>query len=448
MPYFSEHTNERLASRFPRRRAAVALLALFALAIAIALPGNSARRPLTAHEAFVARTAVEMQRRGEYVVPYFNSELRIQKPPLSYWFQMLASRARGEAQLAPQDEFNARLPSIVLGAATVVLTACLGWIVFDSWLIGILGGLLFATNMAFLEWARSAQPEMAYGFGCALFLVATAWARRAALEGRGTWPAALCAWTAVAIAILIKGPIIPVLLIAGAAFGMRKRAGGPGFLRTLHAPAGVAWMLALVVPYFALVAQRVPGALEYWRAQMFDRAGGLEAAWWQPVELFYVGQALESWMPWSVLLLLVPIWLWRWRGKERRGELDPASQARLRGARFLGWCAVVPCIALSFSAGRKGYYLLPMIPVMAQLMAWIVAEIFRAARERPASARALTRGLQAHALFFAALAIGLIFLVSSRRQRLGLEHEAWVGVGSALAIAACLAIAGFVASRR
>jgi 4-amino-4-deoxy-L-arabinose transferase-like glycosyltransferase len=35
-------------------------------------------------EAFFARTAVEMQQRHEWVVPYFNDELFAHKPPFMY----------------------------------------------------------------------------------------------------------------------------------------------------------------------------------------------------------------------------------------------------------------------------------------------------------------------------------------------------------------------------
>ncbi len=422
---------------------------MFALALAIALPGNGVRRPLDAHESFVARTAVEMERRGDFIVPYFDEQQRLQKPPLSYWFAIFSGHLCGNDASTPQTEFSARLPSIVLGASTAVLVLALGWIVFDSLLIALLAAILFATNSAYLVWSRSAQPEMAYTFSCTLFLLAAAWARREALAGRGSRRAATCAWAAVALAVMAKGPILPVLLLVAVAIALRKRTGGPGFLRTLHVPSGLLLLLALVLPYFALVVQRVPGALEFWRAQMFDRTGGLGTAWWKPLELYYVGQVIGLWMPWSLLMLLLPIWFWRTRRAGHRLELDALSIERFAGARFLGWCALVPCVALSFSAGRKGYYLLPTFPIWSLLLAWAGMSAFQRAAEHPSAARRMARGLQAHAVLFAALALALIVLVMSRQHWIGVEGALLVGMTSLLGIALVLAALGFwTASRK
>jgi 4-amino-4-deoxy-L-arabinose transferase-like glycosyltransferase len=424
------------------RRALAWLVAIFVVAFAVALPGNGTRRPLDSHEVFVARTAVEMERRGDLVVPYFASHERLQKPPLSYWLAMLSAEACNESSEPAQSEFSARLPSIILGAATAVLVACLGWLVFDSLWIGAVGALLFATCNAYIDWSRSAQPEMVYTFCCALFVLAATAAQQRSLAGRGTWLAALGAWTAVALAILAKGPILPVALLAGAAIAMRRGAGGKGILRTLHVPAGILWMLALTLPYFAVVALRVPGAVEFWRSQMFDRTGGVSAAWWKPLELFYVGQALGNWMPWSLLLVLLPFASWRARRAARQGLLDPAAAARERGARFLGWIAVVPCVLLSFSAGRKGYYLLPTYPVVAALLAWTGVEAFAAMRER-----ALLRALRAQAALLASAVGGVLVLIALRRRWLELPTGEWLWVSALLALALCCAALAFLAAR-
>jgi 4-amino-4-deoxy-L-arabinose transferase-like glycosyltransferase len=390
---------------------------------------------LDAHEVFVARTAVEMERRGDYLVPYYDSRPRLQKPPLSYWMTVLADRTITN-EYAEQHEFHARAPSILLGAGTAAVIALLGWLVFDSLWIGVLASLFFATSHAFVDWSRSAQPEMAYTFGCALFVLGAAWARREAAAGRGTWGASLLAWTAMALAMLAKGPILPLALLVGAAIALRPRAGGRGLLRTLHVPAGLLWMLGLAAPFFLLVAWREPGAVEFWRAQMFDRTGGVSAAWWKPLEFFYVGQALGHWMPWSLVFLLLPWWLWRSRRAEGRGESTGSEAARASGARFLTWIAVVPCVMLSFSAGRKGYYLLPTFPAWAAAMAWAAVE---AVSSWTAAKRTRALRLQAATC---TLSLGVLCaLVLGRREGLRLEGVEWMGVSVGLALALALGIA-------
>jgi 4-amino-4-deoxy-L-arabinose transferase-like glycosyltransferase len=60
----------------------VLLAALVVLGIGVALPGSTTV-PLESHEIYVAQTAREMAARGDWLVPHFNGQPRLQKPPLS-----------------------------------------------------------------------------------------------------------------------------------------------------------------------------------------------------------------------------------------------------------------------------------------------------------------------------------------------------------------------------
>lgn len=60
-----------------------------------------------------------MRERGDYVIPYFNNHYRFDKPPLTYWFQILSYRVFGE------NDFAARFPSAV--AAALVAVLLLAW---------------------------------------------------------------------------------------------------------------------------------------------------------------------------------------------------------------------------------------------------------------------------------------------------------------------------------
>src|SRR5262245_41881499 len=59
-----------------------------------------------------AEASREMIERGNYVVPYFNNQLRLDKPPLTYWAQVASYRIFGET------DFGARFPSAIAAAAT------------------------------------------------------------------------------------------------------------------------------------------------------------------------------------------------------------------------------------------------------------------------------------------------------------------------------------------
>src|SRR5688572_1474649 len=60
-----------------------------------------------------ATAAFEMQEAGRWVVPTFNAELRVDKPPLLYWCQIAAYSLFGV------NEFAARLPSALAALGTM-----------------------------------------------------------------------------------------------------------------------------------------------------------------------------------------------------------------------------------------------------------------------------------------------------------------------------------------
>ncbi len=61
-----------------------------------------------------AEASREMIQRSDYVVPYFNNHLRLDKPPLTYWAQVASYHVFGET------DFAARFPSAVAAALVAV----------------------------------------------------------------------------------------------------------------------------------------------------------------------------------------------------------------------------------------------------------------------------------------------------------------------------------------
>ena len=66
-----------------------------------------------------AEASREMVERGDYIVPHFNNQLRLDKPPLAYWAQVASYRIFGE------NDFAARFPSAI--AAALVAMAIFAW---------------------------------------------------------------------------------------------------------------------------------------------------------------------------------------------------------------------------------------------------------------------------------------------------------------------------------
>src|SRR5947209_10520799 len=66
-----------------------------------------------------AEASREMIERGDYVVPHFNNQLRLDKPLLAYWAQVASYRIFGE------NDFDTRFRSAV--AAALVAMSVLAW---------------------------------------------------------------------------------------------------------------------------------------------------------------------------------------------------------------------------------------------------------------------------------------------------------------------------------
>ncbi len=66
-------------------------------------------------EAKNAECAREMLVNGDYIVPYFNGQLRTDKPPLHYFFMALSYQVFGVSA------FSARFFSAVFGALTIAI---------------------------------------------------------------------------------------------------------------------------------------------------------------------------------------------------------------------------------------------------------------------------------------------------------------------------------------
>src|SRR5262245_66478177 len=61
-----------------------------------------------------AEASREMIERGNYIVPYFDNQLRLDKPPLSYWAQVASYHIFGE------NDFAARFPSAIAAGLTAL----------------------------------------------------------------------------------------------------------------------------------------------------------------------------------------------------------------------------------------------------------------------------------------------------------------------------------------
>src|SRR6266481_3007897 len=100
-----------------------------------------------------AEASREMIERGAYIVPYFNNQLRLDKPPLTYWAQTVSYRVFGE------NDFAARLPSAIAAALTALVIFAWGMRLGGEKL-GWWAAIIFTLSLQTFVHAKAAVADM------------------------------------------------------------------------------------------------------------------------------------------------------------------------------------------------------------------------------------------------------------------------------------------------
>ncbi len=343
------------------------VVAVLALAISNAFFGI-ASLPLDSHEVFVVQTAQEMHDRASWIVPYFNDQPRLNKPPLSYWLTAIAAALTpGPFDVQP---WHGRLPSALSGILLVLLTARLGSLLFgpsQSWLAAAIA----ASSSGYLAYTHSARPEMLYSMLCTGSIVSFASAWKARDDPRRTRTWAHAQWLCFGLATLAKGPHVPALLLAGFVLVLAtRRTGWKESLRILQPLTGILLGIGVPLVWFLLVNQRLQesggnGLADSQLSGSLYRFDWREALW-----PHYAVSYPLLFMPW---LALFPCLLWL-----RRPTLDPA-------AKLLALLILATLVPLNFAMKRHGYYALPLLAPGAVLLAAGAIAATRAFADRAAA---------------------------------------------------------------
>ncbi len=130
----------------------MAFLILFIALAAILFVRLGATQIYILDEAKNAQCAREMLLRHDFIVPTFNGELRVDKPPLHYFFMIAAYKMFGV------NEFAARFFSVVMGLLTILVTYNYTKKLFNG-LAAFCACLVLATSTQFLFEFRLSVPD-------------------------------------------------------------------------------------------------------------------------------------------------------------------------------------------------------------------------------------------------------------------------------------------------
>ncbi|MDB5321405.1 MAG: family glycosyltransferase [Phycisphaerales bacterium] len=321
-------------------------------------------------EARVLETAREMLGRGfdGWMIPHLNGTVRLQKPPLAYWFSACAFKLVGVS------ERTGRIPGALAGVLTLITTFVAAKWLFawrTAWFaaIGLLGSYLFAKHVQLAETDGLATLFVTVG------VVAT-WRGVGRRSHRGTasfrtpthfW---YCAGAiAIALAFLSKGPpaLFPLLFLLAMAWDR----GRPRILLDWFSSGAPVVFMAITLPWYGYVVHTRGFTIFGKELQVVlggeDHGGSI---------FIYVPALLTALMPWTLLVILgIAQCVIRWR-----------RDAKIRG--LLLWTLAV-LLPLCVAGNKQSHYLLPAMPPLILLGARMADLALR----RSAATR-LRRGLR------------------------------------------------------
>ncbi len=319
------------------------LLLVLALPFFVALDDSSV---WDSNEAFYAQTPREMLERGDWVVPYFNGQPRLNKPPLSYW--VVAPFYRFFSAVL----FWERLVMALLGYGCILAVFATGKILYDPRVALLAAGIL-ATTFRFLVVSRRLLIDtlllfcLLWGIACLLW-----W-----LKSQRKGPFLLSA-VFFGLAFLAKGPVacLPIGFLALYLFLSGRLPRAP------WAMGGVVY-IALCSFWFLLLGLEMgwEPVRGFFLEENLSRFTSLEMGPRRGYS-YYVGVFLGDFFPWSIFLLAAVLGSLMWK--------KPKPEHAL----LLGLWMATYFVVFSLSYNKQEYYILPLYPAAAL---WIAAYVNR-----------------------------------------------------------------------
>lgn len=289
-----------------------------------------------------AEVTREMIRSGDWIVPRYNGEIYIDKPPLLFWLMAIPSSFYGSVT-----PLLARLPSALAAWIGVMILFLWGRRTYGTIESGLLSGSVLLTTYQYFFEARIAKTDMLL---CIMVLLSLYLFYNAYEERERSFLQYGLSFFFMGLGVLTKGPfgiVVPMFVVI--AFLLKER--------TIRILGSRAFLLGYVV----LGATVLPWAV------LFIKSVG----WVQTLDLiranhiltrtapfyFYFVEIWPQFFPWSLLLPFLFVFLWR----RRNGPI-------LGGESFAFIWFVLVFILLTLFTYRASRYLLPALPPLALMI--------------------------------------------------------------------------------
>jgi 4-amino-4-deoxy-L-arabinose transferase-like glycosyltransferase len=344
-------------------RRAVGILLLISLLFF--LPGFFHIPPVDRDEAYFAQATKQMIETGDYVDIRYQDDVRYRKPVGIYWLQAIAVKTAEVFHFpnALTTIWLYRMPSL-LGAIGAVLTTYWCALAFVRRRGAMLAALMMAASTILGVEARLAKTDAVLLFTiiAAMGVLARAYLRPRDQESPIVpplpWGQAAIFWTALAVGILVKGPVnLMIVGLAALTLSILERSGR--WLFALRPFAGIVWLFLIVLPWFVAIYLRAGDAF-FANSVGHDMLGKLASAQethGAPPGTYFI-LFFATFYPASILAGLAAPAVWAVR--------------RQAAARFLLAWLIPSWIVFELVVTKLPHYVLPLYPAIAILTAGAV----------------------------------------------------------------------------
>ncbi|MGB5180926.1 MAG: glycosyltransferase family 39 protein [Xanthobacteraceae bacterium] len=340
------------------RRAAVALLLVCLLGF---LPGIFQIPPVDRDEAYFAQATKQMIGTGDYVDIRYQDDVRYRKPVGIYWLQAAVVKTASALGVpnARTSIWLYRLPSLI-GAIGAVLATYWCALAFVSRRGAVLAALMMMSSSILGVEARLAKTDAVLLFTVVAAMAVLARVYLAPRRGdpQPGWGQLAIFWTALAVGILIKGPMILMVVgLAAAALVVLDRSAR--WLLALRPLPGLLWLFLLVLPWFIAIYARVGTQFLIGSVgeDMLAKVASPQETHGAPPGLYLI-LFFVTFFPASILAGLATPAVWAIRR-------EPA-------ARFLLAWLVPSWIVFELVVTKLPHYVMPLYPAIAILIAGAV----------------------------------------------------------------------------
>jgi 4-amino-4-deoxy-L-arabinose transferase-like glycosyltransferase len=340
------------------RRAAVTLLLVCLLGF---LPGIFQIPPVDRDEAYFAQATKQMIGTGDYVDIRYQDDVRYRKPVGIYWLQAAVVNTASALGVpnARTSIWLYRLPSLI-GAIGAVLATYWCALAFVSRRGAVLAALMMMSSSILGVEARLAKTDAVLLFTVVAAMAVLARVYLAPRRGdpQPGWGQLAIFWTALAVGILIKGPMILMVVgLAAAALVVLDRSAR--WLLALRPLPGLLWLFLLVLPWFIAIYARVGTQFLIGSVgeDMLAKVASPQETHGAPPGLYLI-LFFVTFFPASILAGLATPAVWAVRR-------EPA-------ARFLLAWLVPSWIVFELVVTKLPHYVMPLYPAIAILIAGAV----------------------------------------------------------------------------